>query len=466
MLAVTIVQPIYTSTSDVVGRKIPLYIALLLFAVGSIVFAVAQSMGVLICGRVLQGLGGGGLDVLNEIIVADITTLKERPLYIGLMALPMAAGSILGPILGSLFSEYVDWRWIGWINLPLIAVITPMTIFCLRLKAIEQSLWTRLKRLDWIGMLLFGTGSTLFALPLSWAGELYPWGSWRTIVPLAIGILVLAGFGAYEAKPAEAVFPYRIFAPRTAAATLAGAFIHGMVMYALLLYLPLFFQAVHLEAPLQSAISMLPICVSVVVFTGAGAVTVDYVRRYTWVIWTGWVFLAAGVGLLIMWDSSSSVAMMASFQVIAGIGLGIVFVVPSIPMQASAKADDQGIAAGILVAFRLFGALIGLAVGATLFSSVFGTAIAELKHLPPAIAILDDPREAVKFIPHLRNVDLEPEVMAAVQDAYRQAFQRIWIILTSFGGAGFVVSLFTEELTLETEELGRQHFEHGTPASD
>lgn len=108
-----VTQPIYTSVSDVVGRKPPLYAAFVLFAVGSVVFAVAQSMAIVILGRVLQGLGGSGLDVLNEVIVADITTLKERPLYIGLLSISMAVGSILGPVLGAVFSEYVDWRWIS-----------------------------------------------------------------------------------------------------------------------------------------------------------------------------------------------------------------------------------------------------------------------------------------------------------------------------------------------------------------
>ena len=79
--------------------------------VGSIVFAVAQDMTVLIIGRVLQGLGAGGLDVLNEIILADITMLKERPMYLGLFAIPMLGGTVLGPVLGGLFAQYVSWRW-------------------------------------------------------------------------------------------------------------------------------------------------------------------------------------------------------------------------------------------------------------------------------------------------------------------------------------------------------------------
>lgn len=91
------------------GRKMVLYSAFVLFAVGSIVFAVSPNMGILIFGRAIQGLGGGGLDVLSEVITADITTLKERAFWIGMLSVPMAAGCILGPILGAVFSDYANW---------------------------------------------------------------------------------------------------------------------------------------------------------------------------------------------------------------------------------------------------------------------------------------------------------------------------------------------------------------------
>ncbi|KAG6354965.1 hypothetical protein INS49_004046 [Diaporthe citri] len=105
MLGVAVTQPLFASISDVTGRKGPLYFSIFLFTVGSILFAVARDMMTIIAGRVIQGLGGGGLDVLQEMIVVDMTTLKERPLYLALMAIPTATGSVLGPIIGALFSE-------------------------------------------------------------------------------------------------------------------------------------------------------------------------------------------------------------------------------------------------------------------------------------------------------------------------------------------------------------------------
>jgi hypothetical protein len=459
MLSVVITQPLYTSASDVIGRKPLLYGAFLFFFVGSIVFAVAQSMAVVILGRVIQGLGGGGLDVLNEIIICDITTLKERPFWLGLLAIPMAAGSILGPVIGALFSELVDWRWIGWINLPLVAISAACAVFFMHLRPIEGTLGSRLARLDWLGMALFVTGCTIFSLPLSWAGALYSWGSWRTIVPLVIGVLVLVVFGIYEKRPSEPVIPYRFLTSITSLATLIGGFIHGLVLYPSLLYLPLFFQSVFLQTPLDSAVSILPMCCVLIAFSFISGFAIDHMRRYLWLLWASWVVMTVGTGLYALWGEKSTVAETASFQVLAAIGLGVQFVVPAVAIQASVKPDDQGLSVGLLVSFRLFGALIGLAIGSTIFSNVFAGAIAKIGDLPKAISILEDSAEAVGFIPYLRDVDLEPHIMYGVRLAYRDAFRAVWYLMAAFSGFGFLSSLFVKELSIETEEVGRQNME-------
>ncbi|EJT69719.1 hypothetical protein GGTG_12602 [Gaeumannomyces tritici R3-111a-1] len=190
LLAFVAVMPITTSLSNVLGRKIPLYVSFFVFMAGSVAFALAGDMPTLIVGRTLQGLGGGGLDVLSEAVLADITSLKERALYFGLFSIPMAGGAICGPIVGGALAD------------------------------------------------------TLFSLPLSWAGALYPWSSYQTLVPLILGLLTLVAFGFYEARPTHALFPYRIFKNRTAVATLAGAFLHGAVVNGGLLCLILSFQVI------------------------------------------------------------------------------------------------------------------------------------------------------------------------------------------------------------------------------
>lgn len=460
MLAVAVVQPIYVTVSDVLGRRAPLFAGLTLFSIGAVVFALATSMKMAIAGRVLQGLGGGGLDVLSEVIVTDMTTLKERPLWLGLLTIPMAIGSILGPIVGALFSEYASWRWLGWYNLPFVAIAGPCAYFYLTLKPIGDSLGSKLKHLDWIGMALFAAGAVLFALPLSWASALYPWSSWRTLVPLILGVALLLAFAVWEKYPTRPCIPHRILGNATARVTLVGGFIHGAVLYGVLLYLPLYFQAVYRQTPLQAAVSLLPICISVVVLSGVAALVVEKSRTYRCPIWVGWILLAIGMGLISLWTRHTSLAASIGFQIITGIGLGTLFTVPIIAMQASAPTiDDQGLAAGTLVSFRLFGGLVGMACGATAFSSTYKRAIAQVGYLPKAVSMLHDPKMAIAFIPDLRDVLLDDALLDRITDAYAGSLRTIWWTLAGFAAVGAIVSLGMKELSLESEEVGRQNWE-------
>lgn len=459
-LTVVVSLPTYASASDVLGRKIPLYTSYSLFLVGSIVFATANSMPVVIVGRLIQGLGGGGLDVLNEILIVDITTLKERPLYIGLMAVPMAAGTIAGPIIGAGFSEYVSWRWIGWINIPLLGLDVALAAIFLRLKALDEPLQARFARLDWVGSLLFTIGAAAFVLPLSWADNLFPWSSWETIVPLVLGLLILLGFAFYEAKPEAPLFPHRIFKTRTSLMTLLSGTIHGLIIYPATTYLPLFFQAVKLQSPLQSAVSILPSCCGVVGFALLSGVAIEVSRRYVWQFWASWITISVGIGIISIFDKKSSVAETAGFQIIASVGLGALWTVPVLSMQASAKkADDQALAAGSLVAFRLFGALVGLAIASTVFASVFQTSFAALKPLPAAIPPLGGSSQAIGLVPVLRDLDIPSDVLDEVIEVYKKSFQVLWYVMAGFACVGFLSGLFISEESLEIEEKSRQHLQ-------
>lgn len=462
MLAVVVFQPVYMTTSDVIGRKIPLYTAFLLFFVGSLVFALAPNMAVVILGRTLQGLGGSGLDVLNEIITADMTTMKERPLYLGLLAIPMAAGAILGPPVGALLSQYVSWRWIGWINLPLTALGFFLVVVFLKLRPLEGSFLEKVKGLDWVGIALVTIGCSAFVLPISWAGSMYSWGSWRTLVPLIIGALVLLIFGVYERRPKQPVVPHRLFGSATAIATLFGAFIHGLIVYGLNAYLPLFFQAAGLESTLESAVTMLPFNILTLVFSCVSPAVVSRWRKYLWLIWVGWVSLVVGMGLLSLIGEGDSRAFRMGIPVVASIGMGVLFTVLIIPMQASvSNVDDTGLAVGLLVCFRLFGGLLGLALGATVFSSIFERSVAAIDHLPSSLSAFEDSSGAIGLIPVLREIqsELPPEKLAAVVEAYSKSFRVIWQVMIGFAGVGFIASLFTKEMTIEGEEFGRQRFE-------
>lgn len=172
LLASVAFLPVHTAFSDIFGRKPILYACILIFAVGAVVVGTAKNGATLVIGRTIQGVGGGGLEALSEIILTDLTTLKERPVYLGILGLMFAGGSILGPVVGALLSQYASWRWIAWINLPLVGVAMLLILPFLTLNTDRSPFRAKAGRIDWLGIALFMIGLTSFILAIVW-GDSY-----------------------------------------------------------------------------------------------------------------------------------------------------------------------------------------------------------------------------------------------------------------------------------------------------
>ncbi|ESZ96710.1 MFS transporter [Sclerotinia borealis F-4128] len=460
ILLVVLTQPLYTTFSDIFGRKPLLLAAFFFFGVGSLTFALAQNMTTIVAGRALQGLGGGGLNVLSDIIVADMTTLEERSKYLGIMVLPIATGTLLGPFIGAWFTEFATWRWIGWVNLPLVGVAFPLVFFFLRLRTLEASFLTKLKSVDWGGVGLFAVGCVSFVLSLSWAGNLHVWGSWRTILPLIIGAMILAIFAIYESRPANPIVPHRLFHSTTAIATLCGAFINGMIMFTLLQWLPLLYQSVMLQTLISSSLSQLPASIASIVAAIISLVAVGKIGKgYLMSLRVAWILMTIGSGLLILFDADSSAGMRYGLPIIYGAGIGALLRAIQLPMQASVPTvDDTGLAIGLMLSFRLLGGLVGQSIGSAIFSSVFASSIKDIGVLPSSLMSLHA-NNAIGFIPKLRMLDLSSETLAPVLDAYLNSIRAIFYTTTALGALGLFSSFFTKELSLQNSDLGRQRFE-------
>ncbi|KAF7563662.1 hypothetical protein G7046_g477 [Stylonectria norvegica] len=459
ILGIAVTQPIYASVSDVLGRKYVLYASIILFGIGSIVFATAKDMKIIVAGRLIKGLGAGGLDVLQTIILCDITTLKERARWLGVMSMANAVGAVTGPFIGGVFAEQVGWQWLGWINLITVAVTGVLAFFFLHLTPIEGDIKDKLRKLDWAGFALFTVIGTAIALPLSWADTLYAWGSWQTIVPLVIGILLLIPFGFIEKRAEVPMIPYQIFDNISIVTGTVSGFLYGSLMNPILLYLPLFFQAVYLETPIEAARSILPLCCLLVAMSIIVSIIIDWSRKYRFALWAGWVLTTLFLGLNYTIGANSSRAHAYAFQALLGAGLGTSLMATMITVLASVKrVDEEGLAAGMLVTARFVGSLLGLAICSTVFSSMFDKGLSSLTDLPEQIAVLEDASQAVGFIPRLRDITVSDDIMKVVIGAYEEAFQTIWVVLAAFSGLAAALSVLTRERSLEKDEVGRQGF--------
>jgi MFS family permease len=171
------------------------------FTLGSGLSGSASNINMLIAGRLIQGVGAGGINVLIEIIVCDLLPLRERGRYLGIMFGIIALGTTLGPLFGGLIVQHISWRWVFYLNVPIGGVALVTLVAFLKVKSDDTPNYImRLKRIDWLGNVIFVLSMVSVLIALSWAGSKYPWSSFRVIVPLVMGFVGGVLFMSYEAS--------------------------------------------------------------------------------------------------------------------------------------------------------------------------------------------------------------------------------------------------------------------------
>ena len=195
LLASTATTPIWGKLSDLYGRKPMLQSSVVIFLVGSALAGLSQSMGQLIAFRAIQGIGGGGLMVLVMAVIADLVPPRERGKYMGLFGAVFGVSSVIGPLLGGLFTQHLSWRWIFYINLPLGIAAFFVLGAVLHLPAKHEK-----KVIDWLGAALLVLGVSALLMVTVWGGNKYEWASPTIIGLAAVGIALTAWFIWHEIR--------------------------------------------------------------------------------------------------------------------------------------------------------------------------------------------------------------------------------------------------------------------------
>ena len=284
-------QPFLGALSDVFGRSQVIIPSIILFLIGSAVAGASNSVAVLLAGRVIQGLGGGGIQTLCQLVFADIVPLRQRPRFYAIVLAAWAVGIMAGPVIGAALAVHVSWRWCFYINLPIGGVSLAMSVFCFKLQPpVRKTLAEKMGSIDWTGSTLFTASLTVFLVAITNGGVGQPWGSWRTIVPLVIGAVGLVITMIWEQRFTRHPFlPREIFPNLSSIAIYLVALLTGFALYMLLYYYTLYLSAVQLEGPVQSGVKLLPPLVFAMMSSPVAANVITRFGAYRWAIWAGWV---------------------------------------------------------------------------------------------------------------------------------------------------------------------------------
>ncbi|GAA3405672.1 MDR family MFS transporter [Paenibacillus hodogayensis] len=445
-------MPIFGKLSDMYGRKRFFIFGLLVFLLGSILCGTAQTIVQLSVYRAIQGIGGGALVPIAFAIMFDVIPAEKRGAMGGLFGAVFGLSSIFGPLLGAYVTDYIDWRWVFYINLPLGLVAFVFVAFFYK-----ESIRHAKQRIDWGGAITLVGSIVCLMFALELGGQKFAWGS-APILGLFIGFAVLfLAFLFIEGRAAEPIISYDMFKIRLyASSSLIGIF-SGAAFIVATVYIPIYIQGVQGGSATNSGLLLLPMMLGSVASSQIGAMLAVKIG-YRNVMFGSNIILVTGIALLTTVTMDSSRLAVTLFMIVVGLGIGASFSVLGMAAIHHFDETKRGAANSTIVFLRS----LGMAIGITIFgivqrngfsdslSSALGAASganpADSAALPPA-ELLKDPRallapEARAAIP----ADLLHRITEALSSSIARTF--VWTLIPAVLGLICVFLMSRERVAI------------------
>lgn len=348
--------------------------------------------------------------------------------------------------------------------MPFVGIGVTMIILFLHLNYKTSSFLSKLRRVDWLGTVLFLASTTGFLIPITWGGVMYPWSSWRTLVPLILCALGLLAFFIHQERfAAEPLIRTEVLKSRTAAATYFATVIHGVVLWSLLYYMPLYYEAVKGFSPILAGVALFPQTFTVAPAAIVVGATIAITGRYRWAIWAGWALTTLGMGVLVDLKVATSTVQWIFMNLVAGLGTGILFPSMAIAVQASATSANQAYAASMFSFLRAFGQTLGVAVGGVIFQNQMKKKLLAFPLLADkAVEYSRDASGLVQIIKAMPAGEAKQQLLVSYTDALRY----VWIVMCALSAVALAASLFTQAFPLDRALETEQGFKERERARD
>lgn len=445
LLASTIVMPIYGKFGDILGRRNLFLIAIAIFTLASIGCAFAGSFWAFVIFRAAQGLGGGGMMILSQAIIADIVPANERGKFMGPLGAVFGLSAVAGPLLGGYFVDHLTWQWAFYINIPIGIAAFAIAYFALQLPSRKPE-----KRIDILGVVFISITTVCLIFFADFGGDTaFGWGSLATWAWGAGLVVAAAAFIFTEARAEDPIIPLSLFRnPVFINATAIGLML-GIGMFAAIGFIPTFLQMASGTSAAVSGLLLVPMMVGMMGTSIASGLLITKTGRYKIYPILGTIVTALAMVAFTTLTAETPIWLICVFLFVFGVGLGLIMQVVVLVVQNAVPADEISTATSTNNYFREVGASLGTAVFGTIFTTrltenlvnVFATSGASADAASQAASTID---------PETLNA-LPDDVRTGIISAYADALAPVFWYLLPFIGLAFILSLFLKQIPLSDQ---------------
>jgi EmrB/QacA subfamily drug resistance transporter len=445
LLTQAVTTPLYGKFSDMIGRRPVIFLGIGLFLSGSLLCGFAWNMASLIVFRGLQGIGAGAVQPTVMTIAGDLYTVEERARVQGYLASVWAIASVVGPTLGGIFSDYLSWRWIFFVNLPLGALALVILA-----RTFKEQVTRKGHDVDYVGAVLLTVGCSLAIVGLLEGGVAWRWGSATGLLVFAGAAVALVAFFFVERVVAEPVLPLWVLGRRTLAAGNLVALCVGAILLGMSSYVPTYVQGVLGTGALVAGLTLAVLTIGWPL--GATFVGRIYLRLgFRDAALIGSVVVIIGAWLFTPLGQASLVWHVAVACFVLGVGMGLASNPTIVAVQSVVGWERRG----VVTATNMFCRSIGSAVGVAVFGAIANSVLSDrFASRPTAIAgELPDSVDGTRLVLGGHTDGVPAAVVsflrAALADATHQVFVALFVVAVAMGAFVLLLPRRTKELEFD-----------------